>query len=104
MNGISRGCGVQVVAMCLYLGGVVFQQLLSGCGASCAMQELIGKYIVLENYFMSESLFKVHPPAVYMMASVHCNLAIVCVVRVGVMNVGCTHGPLVSWKPHLLYG
>lgn len=47
--------------MCLYLGGVVFQQLLSGCGASCAMQELIGKYIVLENYFMSESLFKVHP-------------------------------------------
>ena len=34
-------------------------KLLGGCGASCAMQELMAKYIVLENYFMSESLSKV---------------------------------------------
>lgn len=40
------------------VGGVSMQPL-SGCGASLAMQELISKYIVLENYFMSESLSKV---------------------------------------------
>ena len=34
-------------------------QLLSGCGTRQAMEVLISKYIVLENYFMSESLSKV---------------------------------------------
>jgi len=34
-------------------------QLLSGCGTRQTLQVLISKYIVLENYFMSESLLKV---------------------------------------------
>lgn len=41
------------------LGGSVANKILSGCGASCTMQELMAKYILLENYFMSESLSKV---------------------------------------------
>ena len=44
-----------MMSMLILPGGAI----LSGCVTSLAMQELIGKYIVLENYFMSESLSKV---------------------------------------------
>ena len=43
----------------VYLLPFAASKIMSGCGSSLAMQELIGKYIVLENYFMSESLSKV---------------------------------------------
>ena len=35
------------------------EQLLSGCGLSCAMQELMGEYVTMEEYFMKENVNKV---------------------------------------------
>uniref|UniRef100_A0A8C4QWS1 Conserved oligomeric Golgi complex subunit 4 n=1 Tax=Eptatretus burgeri TaxID=7764 RepID=A0A8C4QWS1_EPTBU len=34
------------------------EQLLSGCGLSCAMQELMGEYVTMEEYFMKENVNK----------------------------------------------
>uniref|UniRef100_UPI00358E2815 conserved oligomeric Golgi complex subunit 4-like n=1 Tax=Myxine glutinosa TaxID=7769 RepID=UPI00358E2815 len=34
------------------------EKLLSGCGLSCAMQELMGEYVTMEEYFMKENVNK----------------------------------------------
>lgn len=80
-----------MMMMMIILGGGVANKLLSECGASCAMQELIAKYIVLENYFMSESLSKVR----------HDNLIRRCYVYA---YTGSTDGSLVTRKHYLFNG
>lgn len=71
-------------------------QFLSGCGTSRTLQELICKYIVLENYFMSESLSKVSGACPKWVGSTY-NQGVV-------MVTGCADVSVVSFFPDFFNG